>query len=106
MADAFSDPFVFYMPGFGKSTFDKRMRVNWLGFKCPNCLWLDCNRPHYKTLGMVYENHKDKIKFVKDALIEESLDDIFRSLEMHPNGNEQCEIHNLWKLFPKNKCTI
>ena len=44
---------------------------------------------------MVYENHKDKIKFVKDALIEESLDDIFRSLEMHPNGYEQCEIHKL-----------
>lgn len=31
----------------------------------------------------------------------ELLDDILRSLETHPSGYVQREIHNLWKLFQK-----
>lgn len=68
LAGEFSDSFVFYLSGFGKNTFSKRMSTNWLGFKCPNYVRLDCNKRHCKTLGMVSENRKDKIKSVRDSL--------------------------------------
>ena len=48
---------------------------------------------------MVSVNREDKIKFVKDGMSKESLDDILRSLETHPSGYVQREIQNLWKLF-------
>ena len=47
------------------------------------------------------DTREDKIKFVKDCLSKESLDDILRSLETHQSGYVQCEIHNLWMLFQK-----
>ena len=73
----FSDPFTSYMPDFGsKSTFAKKKRVKQLGSKCPHCVRLACNKPHCKTLGMIYVNREDKIKFVKDGMSKESLDDI------------------------------
>ena len=50
---------------------------------------------------MVSVNCEDKIKFVKDDMSKESLDDILRSLETHPSGYVQREIQNLWKLFQK-----
>ncbi|KAK9187509.1 hypothetical protein WN944_018906 [Citrus x changshan-huyou] len=50
---------------------------------------------------MVSVNREDKIKFVKDGMSKESLDDILRSLETHPSGYVQHEIQNLWKLFQK-----
>ena len=50
---------------------------------------------------MVSDNREDKIKFVKDGMSKESLDDILRSLETHPSGYVQHEIQNLWKLFQK-----
>ena len=50
---------------------------------------------------MVSVNREDKIKFVKDDMSKESLDDILRSLETHPSGYVQREIQNLWKLFQK-----
>ena len=50
---------------------------------------------------MLSENYEDKIKFVKDDRIKESLDDILRSLKTHRNGYMQREIHNLWNLFQK-----
>ena len=50
---------------------------------------------------MVSVNRKDKIKFIKDGMSKESLDDILRSLETRPSGYVQHEIQNLWKLFQK-----
>ena len=64
------------MLGFGKNTFVKKRIAKRLGFKCPNYVRLACRKPHYKTLGMVSVNHEDKIKFVKDGMSKESLDDI------------------------------
>ena len=57
LAGEFSNPFVSYMPGFGKSTFTKKRRVKRLGSKCSNCVRLVCKKPHCKTLGMVSVNH-------------------------------------------------
>ena len=101
LACEFSDPFVSYMPGFGKSTFAKKRRAKRLGCECSHCVRLACKKPSYKTLGMVFVNREDKIKFVKDSMRKELLDDILRSLEMHPSGYVQREIQNLWKLFQK-----
>ena len=50
---------------------------------------------------MVSVNHEDKIKFVKDDMSKESLDDILRSLKTHMSGYVQRKIQNLWKLFQK-----
>ena len=50
---------------------------------------------------MISVNREDKMKFVKDGMSKESLDDILRSLETHPSGYVQHEIQNLWKLFQK-----
>ena len=44
---------------------------------------------------MIFDTHEDKIKFVKDGLSKESLDDILRSLEMHRSGHVQYEIYKL-----------
>ena len=96
LAGEFSNPFVSYMSGFGKSTFAKKRSAKRLGSKCPHCVKLACNKPRCKTLGMVFVNRKDKIKFVKHGMSKELLDDILRSLEMYPSGSVQHEIHNLW----------
>ena len=83
LAGEFSNPFVSYMLGFGKSTFAKKRRVKRLGSKCHNCVRFGCKRPDCKSLGMVFDTREDKIKFVKDGMSKESLDDILRSLETH-----------------------
>ena len=101
LAGEFSDPFISYMPGFGKSTFAKKRRAKRLGSECSHCVRLACKNPRCKALGMVSVNREDKIKFVKDGMSKESLDDILRSLETHPIGYVQREIQNLWKLFQK-----
>ncbi|KAK9185001.1 hypothetical protein WN943_025354 [Citrus x changshan-huyou] len=101
LAGEFSDPFISYMPGFGKSTFAKKRRAKRLGSECSHCVRLACKNPCCKALGMVSVNREDKIKFVKDGMSKESLDDILQSLETHPSGYVQREIQNLWKLFQK-----
>ena len=50
---------------------------------------------------MISDNKKDKIKFVKDGMSKESLDDILRSLETYRSGHVQYEIHRLLRLFKK-----
>ncbi|KAK9180841.1 hypothetical protein WN944_023976 [Citrus x changshan-huyou] len=54
-----------------------------------------------RLVGMISVNREDKIKFVKDGMSKESLDDILRSFETHPSGYGQREIQSLWKLFQK-----
>ena len=48
---------------------------------------------------MVSDNREDKIQFIRDDLNKESLDDIFWSLETHPNGYVQGAILMLLPLF-------
>ena len=64
----FSDPFISYMPGFGKSTFAKNKRAKRLGTKYHNCVRLGCKRVNCKSLEIVFDNREDKIKFFKDVL--------------------------------------
>ena len=68
------------MLGFGKSTFAKKRRAKQLGSKCPNCVRLTCNKLRCKTLRMVSVNREDKIKFVKDGMSKESLDDLLKRI--------------------------
>ena len=91
----FSDPFASFMSGFGKSTFAKKMRAKRLGSKCHNCVRFGCKRENCKYLGMIFDNCEDKIKFIKDGLSKELLDNILRSLKTHRSGYVQREIHNL-----------
>ena len=99
LAGEFSDPFVSYMPGFGKSTFAKKRRAKRLGSKCHSCVRLGCNREVCKSLRMVSDTCEDKIKFVKDGMSKESLDDILRSLKTHRSEHVQYKIYKLWRLF-------
>ncbi|KAH9704470.1 hypothetical protein KPL70_011475 [Citrus sinensis] len=101
LAGEFSGQFVSYMPGFGKSTFAKKRRAKRLGSKCHNCVRLGCKRPDCKCLGMVYDTREDKIKFVKDGMSKESLDDILRSLETHQSGIVQLYKKTGWEADPR-----
>ena len=67
LAGEFSDPFISYMPSFGKSTFAKKRRAKRLGSECSHCVRLACKNPPCKALGIVSINREDKIKFVKDG---------------------------------------
>ena len=40
---------------------------------------------------MIFENHEDKIKFIRDSLRKEWLNDILRFIEMRPSGYVQCK---------------
>ena len=46
-------------------------------------------------------NREDKIRFIKDGLSKESLDNILETLETHPCGSVQCELLKLWACFQK-----
>ncbi len=48
-------------------------------------------------------NREDKIKFVKDGLSKESLDNISQALETHPSGQVQMVLLDLAELFRKEK---
>ena len=48
LAGEFSDPFVSYMPGFGKSIFAKKRRAKRLGSECSHYVRLACKKPHCK----------------------------------------------------------
>ena len=52
---------------------------------------------------MVSVNREDKIRFIKDGLSKESLDNIVQALEMHPSGYVHGILLNLMKLFNKEK---
>ena len=75
----------------------KKKRAKKLGSECRNCVRLSCKREICKYLGMVSDNREDKIKFVKDDLSKESLDNILGSLKTHQSGHVQYEIHRLWR---------
>ena len=51
------------------------------------------------SLGIVSDNRKDKIQFIRDGLNKELLDDILLSLETHPSRYVQGAILQLWSLF-------
>ena len=62
------------MPGLGRSTYAKKRRAKQLSV-CYKCARWTCNT-RCRSLGMVSNNREDKIKFIRDGLSKESLDDI------------------------------
>jgi len=95
----FSDSLISYMPGLGKSSFSKKRRAKRLNV-CYKCARTTCNT-RCRTLGMVSVNREDKIRFIKDGLSKESLDNILSTLETHPSGYVHIAIHELWDIFLK-----
>jgi hypothetical protein len=87
------------MPGISKSTFAKKSRAKQLKV-CHRCARWTCNA-QYRFLGMVSINHEDKIQFIKDGLIKESLDNLLSTLKTHPNEDVHCAVHDLWPHFYK-----
>lgn len=99
LAGELSDSFISYMPGFGKSTYSRKRRAKSMGV-CHKCARMTCNR-RCRTLGMVSVNREDKIKFIKDGLSKESLDNIESTLETHPSGYVHIAIHRLHTEFQR-----
>ena len=52
---------------------------------------------------MISINREDKIRFIKDGLSKESLDDIVQALETHPSGDVHRVLLDLVELFNKEK---
>lgn len=86
------------MPGCRKRNFVRKQRVVRFIVSCHKCARMQCYKKPC-ALGMVSDNTKDKIKFIRDGLNKESLDDTLLSLETHPNGYVQRVISQLWPLF-------
>ena len=53
--------------------------------------------------GMVFDNRKDKIQFIRDGLNKELLVDILLSFETHPTGYVQRAILQLLLFFQKER---
>ena len=94
-----SDSFISYMPGFGKSTYSRKRRAKLMGV-CHKCARMTCNR-RCRTLGMVSANREDKLKFIKDGMSKESIDNIESTLETHPSGYVHIAIHRLLPQFQR-----
>ncbi|KAL5732495.1 hypothetical protein ACOSQ2_032187 [Xanthoceras sorbifolium] len=101
LAGEFSDSFLTYMPGLGKSSYAKKRRAKKLGV-CYKCARTTCNI-HCHSLGMVSVNREDKIQFIKDGLSKESLDNILLTLETHPSGYVHIAILALWNQFQREQ---
>ena len=89
------------MPGLGTSTYAKKRRAKQLGV-CYKCARMMCNT-RCRTLGMVSDNREDKIKFIRDGMSKETLDDISSSLETHPSGYVHIAIRKLHTQFQKEQ---
>ena len=105
LTSEFCDPFVSYMSGFSKNTTVRKRRVKRLGCKCHNCIRLAYNKPCCKILGMVSVNREDKIKFVKNDMSKELLDDILRLRRIRVDMcNVRFTIYG--SCSKKKKCTV
>ena len=87
------DSYIPYMPGLGTSIYSKKRRAKQLGiyYKCER---MTCNT-RCRTLRMVSDNREDKIKFIRDGMSKETLDDISSSLETHSSGYVHIAIRKL-----------
>ena len=69
---------------------------------CFKCARWNCNT-RCRSLGMVSDNREDKIKFIRDGLSKESMDDISSTLETHPSGYVHTAIRKLHTQFLKER---
>ena len=89
------------MPGFGKSAYAKKRRAKRLGV-CHKCGWWICNTK-CRYPGAITRSREDRMKFIKNGLRKESLEDIREALETHSCGIVQFEIVGLWLIFEKER---
>lgn len=101
LAGEFQDLFARHLSGMGRSSFSKKRRAKRMQV-CYKCARWNCNS-RCKNVGMTSINREDKIKFIKDGLSKESLDNISQSLETHPSGQVQMVLLDLAELFRKEK---
>ena len=88
LASELPPKFIAYMPGCGKENYARKRRARRIYVACHKCARMSCNK-NPCSLGIVSDNRKNKIQFIRDGLNKESLDDILLSLEMHPSGYVQ-----------------
>ena len=69
---------------------------------CYKCARWNCNT-RCRSLGIVSDNREDKIKFNRDDLSKESLDDISSTLETYPSGYVHIVIRKLHTQFQKER---
>ena len=69
--------FIALMPGCSKGNYARKRRARRISVACHKCARMSCNK-NPCSLGMVSDNRKDKIQFIRDGLSKESLDDIKR----------------------------
>ena len=101
LAGEYSDSCISCLPGFGRSTYAKKRRAKKMGV-CFKCARWNCNTC-CRSLGMVSDNREDKIKFIRDGLSKESVDDISSTHEMHSSGYVHIAIHKLHTQFQKER---
>ena len=89
------------LPGMGRSSYSKKRRAKRMGV-CHKCARWTCDK-RCRSRGMVSVNREDKIRFIKDGLSKESLDNIVQALETHPSGYVHGVLLDLMKLFNKEK---
>ena len=97
LAGEFDKSFVKRMPGMRRSSYSKKRRAKRMGV-CHKCARWNCNK-RCRNPGYVSINREDKIKFIKDGLSKESLDDIVQTLETHPSGQVHNVLLDLVRLF-------
>ena len=93
----FHESLVGRMPGMGRSSYSKKRRAKRMGV-CHKCARWNCNKS-CRNPGMVSINREDKIRFIKDGLSKESLDNIVQTLETHPSGDVHRVLLALADLF-------
>ena len=96
-----SDPFISHLPGFRRSTYAKKRKSKQMGVCYKFARW-NCNT-RCRSLRMVYDNQEEKIKFIRDGLSKESLDNISSTLETHPSGYVHIAIRKLHTQFQKER---
>ena len=101
LAGEIHESFVRSMSGMGRSSYSKKRRAKRMGV-CHKCARWTCDK-RCRSKGMISVNREDKIRFIKDGLSKESLDDIVQALETHPSGDVHQVLLDLLELFNKEK---
>ena len=101
LAGEINDSFVKHLPGTGRSSYSKKRRAKRMRV-CHKCARWTCDK-RCRGKGMVSVNREDKIRFIKDGLSKESLDNIIQTLETHPSGDVHIVLLDLMKLFNTEK---
>ena len=101
LASEIHNSFVKPLPGMGRSSYSKKRRAKRMKV-CHKCARWNCDQ-RCRSKGMVSVNREDKIKFIKDGLSKESLDDIIQTLETHPSGDVHHILLDLVDIFNREK---